>query len=125
MFDCQVIRSWQIGLSNFLTFLLTLTALTSLSCQTVWSRDNPDIRRFNLKGVVEFVDQKNCSITVAHESIPEYMPAMTMLFKVRNKNELKPVAHGDQISAIVNYNRQTRESWLENIVVLAKKRGKK
>ena len=92
-------------------FLLLLLGLSTLTCQTALSKGSPDIRQFDLQGRVEFVDQKNSGVTVAHEDIPGFMPAMTMLFKVKDNAGLSHLKVGDQIKAVVGYNQQTRETW--------------
>jgi len=53
-----------------------------------------------------------------HEDIPGFMPAMTML--VKDKASLSSVKLGDQIKVIVAYDRQTKEVWLQQIVVIQK-----
>ncbi|MGE3737203.1 MAG: copper-binding protein [Blastocatellales bacterium] len=105
--------------------LLMLAAINAAGCQTALSKGTPHIKRYDLSGRVEFIDQKNSGITVAHEDIPGFMPAMTMLFKVKDKAALRRLAVGDQIKAVVSYNQQTRETWLQDIVVTNKKRGEK
>jgi protein SCO1/2 len=90
------------------------------ACRTALSKSSSDIKQYDLKGRVEFVDQKNGGVTVAHEDIPGFMPAMTMLFKVKDKASLSGVKLGDQIKAVVVYDRQTKETWLQHIVVVEK-----
>lgn len=105
------------------TLLLGLPLLLGMvtsACETAFSKVNAKIQQYNLQGRVEFVDQKNSGITVAHEDIPGFMPAMTMLFKVKDKALLNHVRVGDQIKAVVAYDRQTKETWLQQIVVVQK-----
>ncbi|MBS1808335.1 MAG: copper-binding protein [Acidobacteria bacterium] len=106
------------------TVLLILFVCFSLTaCQPALSKERAVIKQFNLRGRVESVDQKNSGITVAHEDIPGFMPAMTMLFKVRDAAELRTIRLGDQIQAVVGYNQRTKETWLQQIVVIQRNRG--
>lgn len=109
----------------YLHLLLVLIGVSAAACQTALSKGDPNIKQFNLKGRIEFVDQKNNGLTVAHEDIPGFMPAMTMLFKVKDKAALQRLRVGDHIKAIVGYNSQTRETWLQEIVITQKNRGEK
>ena len=106
-----------------LLFLLTSLSLTA--CQSVLSKSHSDIKQFHLQGRVEYIDQKNSGLTVAHEDIPGFMPAMSMLFKVKDKAVLQQLAIGDHIKAVLSYNQQTRETWLQDIVINQKNRGEK
>lgn len=113
------IQSWLMGYKMMLVVFLLL-GVNTLACRTAFSKSSPDIKQYELKGRIEFVDQKNSGVTVAHEDIPGFMPAMTMLFKVKDKTSLSGVKLGDQIKAIVAYDRQTKETWLQQIVVVQK-----
>ena len=50
------------------------------------------------KGVVEEVKLEQKKIRIHHEHIPNYMPAMTMDFDVRNTNELTGLKPGDTVA---------------------------
>jgi protein SCO1 len=73
---------------------------------------------FPLRGEVVRVDTAKLTLTVAHQAIPNYMNAMTMPFKVRDRNLLRPLAVGDSIQATLAVSRT--ESWLEQIAVVGK-----
>ena len=43
---------------------------------------------YEVKGVVQEVKAAEKKVVVKHEEVPDYMPAMTMPFDVKNTNEL-------------------------------------
>jgi len=72
-------------------------------------------RRYPLKGVIQSVETARPSITVAHESVPGYMDAMTMSFPVHDDPQvIRILRPGDKIEAtlVVDGSRY----WLEKIV---------
>ena len=68
---------------------------------------------FEVRGVVQEVRAGEKEIVIKHEEIPNYMPAMTMPFEVKNTNELAGLSPNDQVSfrMIVT----DVEGWIENI----------
>src|SRR5579859_248393 len=78
---------------SFLLFSVVLLCWTS--CQ----RSSPEpsgssavpstnARVFQVKGIVKAVRPERKEIEIKHEAIPDYMPAMTMPFDVKNTNDL-------------------------------------
>ena len=55
-------------------------------------------KTFQVKGVVKEVIPARSQVRVQHEKIPDYMDAMTMLFDVKDTNELADLQPGDDIS---------------------------
>jgi protein SCO1/2 len=55
------------------------------------------VRSHALEGVVRAIDREGPSVTVAHEAIPGFMPAMTMPLQVPHAADLDDVAVGDEI----------------------------
>ena len=53
---------------------------------------------FQVKGVVIEVTPLERSVKIKHEEVPNYMPAMTMPFDVRDTNELAGLEAGDPVS---------------------------
>jgi protein SCO1 len=58
----------------------------------------PGTKTFDVKGVVKEVLPASKQVRIEHEKIADYMDAMTMLFDVKNTNELAGLAPGDNIS---------------------------
>lgn len=83
------------------------------------SRQEPkstDLVTFPLRGKVISVDTVKQRVTLAHEEIPDYMMAMTMPFRVKERALLRPLEPGDSVFATLAVSRT--ESWLETINVM-------
>jgi protein SCO1/2 len=99
--------------------LLVLLAATLLpACR----REAPPAgaNRYPLKGKVVEVDVASRKVTIAHEDIPGFMPAMTMPFVVLEKDaaRLQGVAPGDEVTATLVA--PDSRYWLEDLVVVRK-----
>jgi protein SCO1/2 len=72
-------------------------------------------KRYELTGKVVAVDVPNQNVTIAHEEIKDFMPAMTMPFTMRDEWAYTVLAPGDQITAtlIVDGTR----SWIQDVVL--------
>src|SRR5262245_14032943 len=53
---------------------------------------------FSVTGIVRQVSVDQQPITVTHQAIPNYMPAMTMEFRARKRNDLAGINAGNQIA---------------------------
>jgi protein SCO1 len=80
-------------LFHLVLFLIASVALGS-ACAT-----KPDERSYTLQGQVLSVDAAHKSVTVKHEEIKGFMPAMTMPYEVQDGNALNSIAPGDLINA--------------------------
>ncbi len=69
-----------------------------------------------MKGKVTEVDLVQKLLTLDHQDIPGYMPAMIMAFPVRDDQLLKVAAPGDEVTASLVITRDNRY-WLEDLVV--------
>lgn len=102
--------------------LLALTLLAAVALPAC-RREEPaaGAPRYPLKGRVVEVDAGNRKVTIAHEDIPGFMPAMTMPFVVLEKDAalLQGVAPGDEVTATLVA--PDSRYWLEDLVVV--KRG--
>ncbi|HEX9186032.1 MAG TPA: SCO family protein [Vicinamibacteria bacterium] len=97
--------------------LVLLVPLALAAC----ARETPapgGATRYPLKGKVVEVDAANRKVTVAHEDIPGFMPAMTMPFVVLEKDQplLQGVGPGDEITATLVA--PDSRYWLEDLVVV-------
>lgn len=102
-------------MSHRTSFLIV--TLLFLSCSKK-DEKSIDIVTFSLKGEVVAIDTVKHRLTVSHEEIPNYMAAMTMPFKVKNRDLLKSVHIGDSIQGVLAVSRT--ESWLETFTVTGK-----
>ncbi len=57
-----------------------------------------NVTAYQVKGVLRDIRANGTKALIAHEDIPGYMEAMTMLLDVRDTNELAGVQPGDQIT---------------------------
>ncbi|HEX7861984.1 MAG TPA: SCO family protein [Verrucomicrobiae bacterium] len=75
------------------------------------TKENPLV--FEVRGVVTKIEAAEKKVVIKHEEIPNYMPAMTMPFDVKNTNELAGISTNDQVSfkMIVTDD----DGWIENI----------
>ncbi len=76
---------------------------------------SPNAKRFDLSGKVISVEPAQHLVTVAHEDIKDYMPAMTMPFKVKDDWVFGVIKPGDRIAAA--YVVDGTNSWLEEVVL--------
>ncbi len=72
-------------------------------------------KHYELKGKIVAVDKTQRVITIAHEEIKDYMPAMTMPFTVKDDWVFEICAPGNSISA--DYVVDGAQSWLEEVVI--------
>jgi protein SCO1/2 len=71
--------------------------------------------RYDFKGKVVSIEKDKQQVTVAHEEIKGYMPAMVMPFKLKEAWPLEILAPGDLISAALVVDGGS--SWLEEVVI--------
>jgi Cu/Ag efflux protein CusF len=87
--------------------LLAATALSvgMLSCRQEGSSVPPrsavaktNLQTYQVKGVIKELVPERKKVKIAHEDIPNYMEAMTMMLDVRDANELTGLQVGDTVS---------------------------
>ena len=76
-----------------------------------------ETHRYELKGAVVSVDKAAKTLVVNHESIPGFMGAMTMPYKVKDERSLDNLAPGQHVTATVVFT--GREFWLEDLASAA------
>ncbi len=54
-------------------------------------------RTYEVEGTIRRIDREGRSITIAHENVPGYMPAMTMPFTVEDPRLFAGLAEGDRV----------------------------
>jgi protein SCO1 len=101
--------------------LLVTVVLTGCSRQTSQSTASATTapakksgrQEFEVRGVVQEVKAADKEVVIKHEEIPNYMPAMTMPFEVKNTNELSGIASND----IVTFRMVVTDDdgWIENL----------
>ena len=78
---------------------------------------------YRLHGIVLGVSPDSGSITVRHDAIHGFMPAMTMLYKLRNPSEGMALQPGDEIVARLLVPTGTESYKLDQLKVLGHTRG--
>ena len=69
---------------------------------------------FQVKGVIQELSPDGKTVTIKHEAVPNYMPAMTMPFDVHNTNELRGLQVGDDITFRLVVT--DKEGWIDHIL---------
>jgi len=101
-------RPWLLATITALSILLAPTgAKSALS-------PGPDVNVYSARGVVEEIKPDSQIVIVGHEAISNYMAAMTMPFKVKDRNELAGLQRGSLIEFDLHVT--TNESWVARIV---------
>src|SRR3954471_5304781 len=78
--------------------LLVLTfCFVAGACQKAAPPAGSAPQRFEVRGIVRAIGFAEQQLTVEHEEIPSYMPAMTMPFAVKEMREVEPLRTGDAI----------------------------
>jgi protein SCO1/2 len=72
-----------------------------------------NLQIFQVAGVVKQVNARAQSVLIQHQSISNYMEAMTMPFRVKDTNQLSGLLRGDQISFRLLV--KSDESWIDQI----------
>ena len=106
-------------------FLWPLIFLTTVSCEdrkpaAVASAPvaaSTNRRVFPVKGVIKELKSDGKTAVIKHEEIPNYMPAMTMPFQVKNTNELANLKAGDEVSFRMVVTGD--DGWIENVLKTA------
>jgi protein SCO1/2 len=104
---------------KFITLLLICSlALAAASCnkKSTESASQAHSKQFHLKGKVVSIDDRAKMVNVDSETIPGFMDAMTMPYKVKPTSELNKLHAGDAITADLLV--EDDGAWLENINVI-------
>ena len=94
--------------------VLAMLIIAVVSTALAACGSDADAQRYEIKGKVEHVDKRGSAVTIAHEEIKGYMPAMTMPFKLKDESLYDELEPGDQVTAtlVVAGDR----SWIEDVV---------
>jgi protein SCO1/2 len=97
---------------------IIIIALALTGCQTPQNQPAAaNAKRFELKGKVISVDKEKKTASIAHEEIPDYMPAMTMDFNIKEDWVMNELTAGSEIRAQLVVDKG--EHHLENIGIVA------
>ncbi|HXR48171.1 MAG TPA: SCO family protein [Candidatus Limnocylindrales bacterium] len=73
----------------------------------------PAIKSYAVRGIVEQIAPDRRKVAIHHETIPGYMPEMTMAFTVKDTNELKNISPADEVAFLLFVGEN--DHWIENI----------
>jgi protein SCO1/2 len=94
--------------------LVSIGANTAAETPSASRQREEGVRSFAVSGVIKEIRTDSRTVSVQHEAVAGYMPAMTMPFKVRESNELAELHAGDRISFRLRL--RDTESWIEDII---------
>jgi protein SCO1/2 len=103
--------------------MASLLLFATVSCDkktaqnTSQSSAQSSVKHYKLKGKVVSVDKQSKMVNVDSETIPGFMDAMTMPYKVKPESELDKLHPGDVITADLIVQDEAAGAWIENIVV--------
>jgi protein SCO1/2 len=92
-----------------------ILSLALCLCFVAACRRSGNEKRFDFKGKVIVVEPEKHLVTVSHEDVKGYMPAMTMPFAVKNEADLQILAPDDEITATLVID--GKHSWLEDLII--------
>ena len=72
------------------------------------------VQRFQVQGTVKQLEPDGRTAVIEHQAISNYMPAMTMAFRVKDTNQLVGLHAGDAISFRLLVTRD--ESWIDHVI---------
>lgn len=96
--------------------LLYLVLIASLWGVASCRRDRSNEKRYDLTGKVVLVEKDKKLVTISHEAVKGYMPAMTMPFTVPSESDLEILAPDDQVTATLVIDGS--HSWLEEMIIV-------
>jgi protein SCO1/2 len=102
---------------HFILTFLAAAAMFSAACKDSGARSSTaqpaQPMRFEVKGILVSIGFAERKITVQHEDIPDYMPAMTMPFPVRDMREVEALSVGNAVRFDLYVT--VAESWIANV----------
>ncbi|MBX6312161.1 MAG: copper-binding protein [Isosphaeraceae bacterium] len=72
-------------------------------------RGRGQVREYKLVGVVRKVDRDHGTVSIRHEAIPGYMPAMTMPFPLQDRELLEDLRPGDEVQGTLRVSDEQSE----------------
>src|SRR6266487_4318586 len=100
------------GTAGFCLFLYC--AHSRPSTQSASGVAETNRRSFPAIGLVREISDDRRIAVIAHETITNYMPAMSMPFKVRDRSALDGIQSGDKVSFRLQVT--DTESWIDHII---------
>ena len=105
---------WVVGLGATTLFFAGCEPSASKTGSSVVDTNR---QTFQVRGVIKELKPNGKTAVISHETIPDYMEAMTMDFDVKEKRELAGLKAGDAISFRMVVTKD--DGWIENVHKLA------
>lgn len=77
--------------------LVTVFSIVALNHRNQSAAPIAGAKRFEVRGQIRSIDPQNKTVRIAHEEIPNYMPAMTMPLTVKDATLLKGFSAGENV----------------------------
>jgi protein SCO1/2 len=103
---------WPMKIASSILCLIC-TSIVFLACSPKEDASKQAVKEFNVKGVVQEVQDEGRTVVIEHEEMPGYMAAMTMPFRVKDPTQSEGLAPGDEIQ--FTYKVAELSSWIEAI----------
>jgi len=101
---------WPVALC--LIFLLTIGASIAMVMQSATR-----LKTYSARGLVRDLDPTQKTVTIQHDAIPGFMPAMTMPFVILDTNEMTGLAPGDTVAFQITVSGQ--DGWIDHLQKLS------
>ena len=95
--------------------VLVLVLMIAIGLGASCKRSSANEKRYDLKGKVVLVEPEKHLVTISHDDIKGFMPAMTMPFTVPSESDLQILAPDDEVTATLVVDGS--HSWLEGLII--------
>jgi protein SCO1 len=104
---------WRLALLGAVWLALGVVSAIGPGLRAAETVANAVPQSYQVRGLVREIAADRRTALIRHETIPGYMPAMTMELNVRNTNELAGIVAGDSILFRLQVNDETH--WIDQI----------
>ena len=110
-----------------LLLVLALAVCTGVSaCKRSSEELGKNVKTYTLRGKVMGTDPSTGEVTLAHEAVPGFMEAMTMPYKLADRNTISELHTGDRINARLRVQQdsdgEVHNALLDEVVITSQER---
>lgn len=98
---------------SIVTLVVVSLSLAFFACEKTRLPTIGEPKRYEVRGIVRVIGFADRELTVEHEEIPGYMPAMTMPFAVKEMSQVEALETGDAIGFQLVVT--DKESWITGV----------
>lgn len=77
--------------------LVAVSSVVALNHRNSTATQPAGLKTYEVRGQIRSIDASNKTVRITHDAIPDYMPAMTMPFPVKDDVLLKGLVAGDRV----------------------------